>query len=99
MFDAAVSKLRAAGAVLEELELPEIDQANWDAINTILASEGAQIFAAIWSSAIPIAPATTEVAGREPERRCPQPTTSPPGRVQDNWRAPLLRRYPATMRC
>ena len=35
----------AAGAVLEELELAELDRANWNAINTILASEGAAIFA------------------------------------------------------
>jgi amidase len=31
--------------VLEDIELAEIDAANWDAINTILASEGAAIFA------------------------------------------------------
>jgi Asp-tRNA(Asn)/Glu-tRNA(Gln) amidotransferase A subunit family amidase len=43
-FDAAVEKLRAAGAALEELELAELDQVNWPAINTILASEGAAIF-------------------------------------------------------
>jgi Asp-tRNA(Asn)/Glu-tRNA(Gln) amidotransferase A subunit family amidase len=30
--------------VLEELVLPELDQANWSAINTILAAEGALIF-------------------------------------------------------
>jgi amidase len=47
MFDAAVLKLRAAGAVLEERELPELDQGNWSAINTILASEAAMIFAAL----------------------------------------------------
>jgi amidase len=29
---------------LEELELSELDQTNWSAINTILASEGAHIF-------------------------------------------------------
>jgi Asp-tRNA(Asn)/Glu-tRNA(Gln) amidotransferase A subunit family amidase len=44
VFDAAIMTLRAAGAVLEELEFPELDQANWNAINTILASEGALIF-------------------------------------------------------
>jgi Asp-tRNA(Asn)/Glu-tRNA(Gln) amidotransferase A subunit family amidase len=44
LFEAAISKLRSEGAVLEELELAELDQANWDAINTILASEGAHIF-------------------------------------------------------
>jgi Asp-tRNA(Asn)/Glu-tRNA(Gln) amidotransferase A subunit family amidase len=44
LFEAAVAKLRGAGAVLEELELAELDEANWDAINTILASEGAHIF-------------------------------------------------------
>jgi Asp-tRNA(Asn)/Glu-tRNA(Gln) amidotransferase A subunit family amidase len=44
-FDAAIAKLRNAGAVLEELELSELDQVNWTAINTILACEGAAIFA------------------------------------------------------
>lgn len=44
VFDAAIESLRAAGAVLEELELAELDQVNWPAINTILASEGAAIF-------------------------------------------------------
>jgi amidase len=45
VFDASIEKLRAAGAVLEELELPDLDRTNWQAINTILASEGAHIFA------------------------------------------------------
>jgi Asp-tRNA(Asn)/Glu-tRNA(Gln) amidotransferase A subunit family amidase len=44
LFDTAIAKLRGAGAVLEELELIELDQTNWDAINTILASEAAVIF-------------------------------------------------------
>jgi Asp-tRNA(Asn)/Glu-tRNA(Gln) amidotransferase A subunit family amidase len=44
LFEAAISKLRSAGALLEQLELAELDEANWDAINTILASEGAYIF-------------------------------------------------------
>jgi amidase len=44
VFDAAVAKLRDADAVLEELEFGELDQANWNAINTILASEAALIF-------------------------------------------------------
>lgn len=43
-FDAAIAKLRGAGAVLEELKLAELDQTNWNAINTILASEAALIF-------------------------------------------------------
>jgi Asp-tRNA(Asn)/Glu-tRNA(Gln) amidotransferase A subunit family amidase len=44
IFDAAIATLRRAGAVLEETELTELDRANWNAINIILASEGAQIF-------------------------------------------------------
>jgi Asp-tRNA(Asn)/Glu-tRNA(Gln) amidotransferase A subunit family amidase len=44
LFEAAIAKLRSEGAVLQELELLELDQTNWDAINTILASEGAHIF-------------------------------------------------------
>jgi Asp-tRNA(Asn)/Glu-tRNA(Gln) amidotransferase A subunit family amidase len=43
-FEAAIAKLRDADAVLEELELSELDSANWNAINTILASEAALIF-------------------------------------------------------
>jgi amidase len=45
VFEAAVTKLRSAGAAVTELELPDLDRANWDAINTILACEGAVIFA------------------------------------------------------
>jgi len=45
VFDAAVATLRDRGATLEELELGDIDRANWSTINTILASEGAVIFA------------------------------------------------------
>lgn len=44
VFDSAVTKLRGAGAFLEELQLPNLDQTNWTAINTILASEAALIF-------------------------------------------------------
>jgi Asp-tRNA(Asn)/Glu-tRNA(Gln) amidotransferase A subunit family amidase len=47
VYEAAVRKLRGAGAVLEELELGELDSTNWSAINTILASEGAHIFEAL----------------------------------------------------
>ena len=45
VFDAAVATLRDAGAIMEELELAELDRTNWSAINIILASEGAAIFA------------------------------------------------------
>lgn len=44
VFEASIAKLRAAGAVIDELELPELDVANWDAINTILTAEGAVLF-------------------------------------------------------
>jgi Asp-tRNA(Asn)/Glu-tRNA(Gln) amidotransferase A subunit family amidase len=44
VFDAAAATLRDAGAMLQDLELPDLDHANWDAINTILASEAALIF-------------------------------------------------------
>jgi amidase len=43
-FEAAAAKLRDQGAVLESLELSELDAANWNAINTILAGEAALIF-------------------------------------------------------
>jgi amidase len=45
VFKTAIATLRGAGAVLEELELSELDAANWQTINTILASEAALIFA------------------------------------------------------
>jgi amidase len=45
VFDAAVATLRDTGAMLEEIELAELDDTNWNTINTILASEGAAIFA------------------------------------------------------
>jgi Asp-tRNA(Asn)/Glu-tRNA(Gln) amidotransferase A subunit family amidase len=44
-FEAAIARLRDGGAVLQELELAELDQTNWKAITTILASEAALIFA------------------------------------------------------
>ncbi|MET0971663.1 MAG: amidase [Tardiphaga sp.] len=44
VFEAAVTKLRGAGATVTELALPELDRDNWDTINTILTSEGAHIF-------------------------------------------------------
>lgn len=44
VFEAALAKLRDAGAVTEELELAELDKTNWSAINTILSSEAALIF-------------------------------------------------------
>lgn len=45
VFEAAIAALRSAGAVVEELELSELDDTNWKAINSILASEAALIFA------------------------------------------------------
>ena len=47
VFEAAVAKLRNAGASVEELELAELDRDNWAAINTILSCEGALIFAGL----------------------------------------------------
>ncbi len=44
VFEASVARLRSAGASIEEPELPELDRSNWDAINIILAAEGAVIF-------------------------------------------------------
>ena len=45
VFEAVVAELRGAGAVLDELELSELDDANWTTINCILSSEAALIFA------------------------------------------------------
>jgi amidase len=47
LLDASIEKLRSAGAVVEELELPELDASNWEAINCILTAEGAAIFAGL----------------------------------------------------
>ena len=44
LFEAAIKKSRDIGAVLEEIELGVLDRTNWNAINTILASEAALIF-------------------------------------------------------
>ncbi|CAN5387447.1 amidase [soil metagenome] len=44
VLDAAIEELRGAGAVIAELELRELDAANWDAINCILTAEGAVQF-------------------------------------------------------
>ncbi len=45
VLDSTIEKLRGAGAVLEELALTELDEVNWTAINTIMLSEGAAIYA------------------------------------------------------
>lgn len=44
IFNSAAETLRGAGATLDELELPALDQDNWATINTILACEAAVIF-------------------------------------------------------
>ena len=44
VFEAAIKKLRDGGAVVENLDLASLDQANLNAIHIILASEGALIF-------------------------------------------------------
>jgi len=44
VFETAIASLRGAGAVLDEIEMAELDRANWDAINTILASEASLIY-------------------------------------------------------
>ena len=45
VFETAIAKLRAAGAVAEELVLAKLDHVNWTSILTILESEGALLFA------------------------------------------------------
>lgn len=44
LFGASITRLRSAGAVIDDLELTELDHVNWDTINTILACEAAVIF-------------------------------------------------------
>jgi Asp-tRNA(Asn)/Glu-tRNA(Gln) amidotransferase A subunit family amidase len=46
VFEAAVVKLREAGAIVEEREWEELDS-NWSAVNTILSSEAAHIFSGL----------------------------------------------------
>jgi Asp-tRNA(Asn)/Glu-tRNA(Gln) amidotransferase A subunit family amidase len=45
IFEAVIAKAGEAGAVLQELELAEFDSENGPAVNTIMSSEGASIFA------------------------------------------------------
>ena len=45
VFEAAIATMRGAGASLDDVELSELDDSNWAAINSILASEAALIFA------------------------------------------------------
>ena len=44
LFNSVIDKLRGAGAVVEEHELPDLDAVNWNAINTIMLSEATVIF-------------------------------------------------------
>jgi Asp-tRNA(Asn)/Glu-tRNA(Gln) amidotransferase A subunit family amidase len=44
LFEAVIAKLRSAGAVVEEHELPALDAIHWSAINTIMLSEATIIF-------------------------------------------------------
>jgi amidase len=44
LFGASITRLRSGGAVIDDLEMTELDHRNWDVINTILASEAAVIF-------------------------------------------------------
>jgi Asp-tRNA(Asn)/Glu-tRNA(Gln) amidotransferase A subunit family amidase len=44
VFQTAIENLSGAGAIVEELELAELDRTNWDAVNIILASEAVVIF-------------------------------------------------------
>ncbi len=46
VFEAAVARLREAGAVVEEREWEELDT-NWSAVNTIMSSEAAHIFSGL----------------------------------------------------
>lgn len=44
VFEAAIARLRGAGADVEELTLPALDAVHWDAITTIMLSEATVIF-------------------------------------------------------
>jgi Asp-tRNA(Asn)/Glu-tRNA(Gln) amidotransferase A subunit family amidase len=46
VFEAAVARLREAGAVVEEREWEELDS-NWSAVNTIMSSEATHIFSGL----------------------------------------------------
>jgi Asp-tRNA(Asn)/Glu-tRNA(Gln) amidotransferase A subunit family amidase len=45
IFDAGIERLRTSGAAVEVLVLADLDRVNWQAILTILESEGALLFA------------------------------------------------------
>ncbi|UFZ01997.1 amidase [Bradyrhizobium ontarionense] len=47
VFEAAVDKLRGAGAVIEDIALTELDAVHWDAITTIMLSEATTIFSGL----------------------------------------------------
>lgn len=44
VFNASIAKLKAAGAMLDDVELPDLDRDAWTTINTIVASEGSALF-------------------------------------------------------
>ena len=44
LLGSSITRLRSAGAEIDDLELSELDHVNWDTINTILACEAAVIF-------------------------------------------------------
>ena len=45
VFEAAIAKLKAADAIIEDVDLPDLDRDCWAVTNTILASEGSALFA------------------------------------------------------
>jgi len=87
-FDAAIARARDAGAILEELELAEFDSENWPAINTILASEGAAIFASLLAR---YPDRTSDQLKMQVERGRAVPATSylAAKATQEKWRAAL----------
>ncbi len=43
-FEAAIAKLKAAGAIVEDVDMPDLDPKAWEVTHTILASEGSALF-------------------------------------------------------
>ncbi len=43
-FENAIAKLKAAGAIVEDIELPDLDPKAWEVTHTILSSEGGALF-------------------------------------------------------
>lgn len=84
--------------MLDELELAELDRGNWDAINTILAAEGAAIFEGLVERYPDRSSDHLKSLVRTGKLTQP-PTISPPRTCRRNGATVLRQTSPAMMRC